>query len=77
MLKDVCEVLVLTNPTVVADRLDDDERTKFNLGRQGEATAVNESGLYNVILRSDKPQAKQFRKWITAEVLPSIRKHGA
>lgn len=39
-------------------------------------TAVNESGLYNVILRSDKPEAKPFRKWVTSEVLPSIRKNG-
>lgn len=40
-------------------------------------TVVNESGLYNVILRSDKPEAKPFRKWVTSKVLPSIRKHGA
>lgn len=78
VLKDVCEVLGLSNTTVVADRLDDDEVTKFNLGGlSGETNIVNESGLYNVILRSDKPQAKQFKKWITSEVLPTIRKHGA
>ena len=76
VLKDVCDILGLTNPSVVADRLDDDERSKFDLGRQGEATVVNESGLYNVILRSDKPEAKPFRKWVTAEVLPTIRKTG-
>ena len=77
VLKDVCDALELSNPSVVADRLDEDERAKFNLGRQGDTTIVNESGLYHVILRSDKPQAGPFRKWVTSEVLPSIRKHGA
>ena len=76
VLKDVCGALGLRNPTVVADRLDDDERAKFDLGRQGETNIVNESGLYNVILRSDKPEAKQFKRWVTHEVLPQIRKHG-
>lgn len=77
VLADICKALELTNPTVVANRLDEDERTKFKLGRQGETTIINESGLYNVILRSDKPQAKAFRKWVASEVLPSIKKHGA
>ena len=77
VLTDVCRELDLANPTMVAKKLDNDERTKFDLGRQGETTIVNESGLYTVILRSDKPQAKPFRKWVTSEVLPSIRKHGA
>ena len=77
VLKDVCDVLELSNPTVVANRLEEDERAKFNLGRQGEATVITESGLYAVILRSDKPNAKEFRKWVTSEVLPAIRKHGA
>lgn len=77
VLKDVCDVLELSNPTVVANRLEDDERAKFNLGRQGEATVITESGLYAVILRSDKPNAREFRKWITSEVLPAIRKNGA
>ncbi len=76
VLADVCKVLEMSNPTVVAGRLDTDERAKFDLGRQGEATIINESGLYTVILRSDKPQAKPFRKWVTSEVLPAIRKHG-
>ena len=74
VLKDVCDVLELSNPTVVANRLEDDERAKFNLG---EATVITESGLYAVILRSDKPNAKEFRKWVTSEVLPAIRKTGA
>lgn len=77
VLKDVCEALELSNPTSVAQRLDEDERAKFNLGRQGEAIIINESGLYAVILRSDKPQAKPFRKWLTNEVVPSIRKTGS
>lgn len=76
VLKDVCEAIGLTNPTVVAERLDNDERAKFDLGRQGETNIINESGLYNVILRSEKEEAKQFKRWITHEVLPSIRKHG-
>lgn len=78
VLKDVCDVLELSNPTVVANRLEDDEVTKFNLGGlSGETNIITESGLYAVILRSDKPNAKEFRKWITAEVLPAIRKTGA
>lgn len=77
VLTDICRELDLANPTMVAKKLDNDERTKFDLGRQGETTVVNESGLYTVILRSDKPQAKPFRKWVTSEVLPSIRKHGS
>ena len=74
--KDVCDVLGLTNPTVALDSLDEDERSKFSLGRQGEANIINESGLYTLILRSNKPNTKQFRKWVTGTVLPSIRKHG-
>lgn len=76
-LTDVCKVLELSNPRSVAERLDKDERRKFNLPRQGETWFINESGLYTVILRSDKPEAKPFRKWVTSEVLPSIRKTGA
>lgn len=76
VLKDVCGVLGLSNPSMIADRLDEDERAKFDLGRQGDTNIVNESGLYNVIIRSDKPEAKKFKRWVTHEVLPSIRKHG-
>lgn len=71
------QALDIKNATDVAKRLDDDERTRLNLGRQGETNFVTESGLYAVILRSDKPNAKKFRKWITGEVLPSIRKTGS
>jgi len=77
VLKDVCDVLGLSNPTIVASRLDEDEVAKFDLGGlSGESNIINESGLYNVILRSDKPKAKDFKRWVTHEVLPSIRKHG-
>ena len=76
-LIDVCRALGMSNPTMVAQRLDEDERTKLDLGRAGETNFITESGLYAVILRSDKPNAKKFRKWVTSEVLPSIRKHGA
>lgn len=80
VLKDVCEVLELSTPARVSERLDGDEVSQTHIidsiGRQQETTIINESGLYNVILRSDKPQAKPFRKWVTSEVLPAIRKHG-
>ena len=81
VLKDVCEVLGIADHKVAARRLEGDEVCQTplidSIGRKQETTIINESGLYNVILRSDKPQAKPFRKWVTAEVLPSIRKHGA
>lgn len=67
VVKDVCDVLGHTNPSVAIQMLDDDERTKKSLGRQGEAWFVNESGLYNLIFRSNKPEAKAFRKWVTSE----------
>ena len=80
VLSDVCKVLELSSPHKVAERLDGDEKGRNQiptLGGVQEMAVVNESGLYTVILRSDKPQAKPFRKWVTSEVLPSIRKHGA
>lgn len=76
-LTDICKALEMSNPTMVAQRLDEDERTKLDLGRQGETNFITESGLYAVILRSDKPNARKFRKWVTSEVLPSIRKTGS
>ena len=75
-LIDVCRALEMSNSRIVADRLDEDERRKLNLPRQGETWFVTESGLYAVIVRSDKPNAKKFRKWVTSEVLPTIRKTG-
>lgn len=82
VLKDVCEVLEMDTSKIkqVADRLDGDEKGRYSVPTPGgvqESWVINESGLYNVILRSDKPEAKPFRRWVTGEVLPSIRKHGA
>lgn len=80
VLKDVCGALGLSNHKVTAQRLDRDEVSQTyltdSIGRKQETTVINESGLYSVILRSDKPEAKPFRKWVTSEVLPSIRKNG-
>ena len=80
VLKDVCAVLGISNHKMTAQRLDADEVSLTDItdsmGRQQETTVINESGLYNVILRSDKPEAKPFRKWVTSEVLPSYRKSG-
>ncbi len=79
VLKDVCSILGIGNSRMAADRLDPDEKGVSQidtLGGKQEMTIINESGLYNVILRSDKPEAKPFRKWVTSEVLPAIRKHG-
>lgn len=82
VLKDVCSTLNISNQRDVQERLDPDEVGRFDLPHPQnpektiEMVCVNESGLYNVILRSDKPEAKPFRKWVTAEVLPSIRKNG-
>jgi prophage antirepressor-like protein len=73
--------LGLNSPHKVAERLDEDERNQIpvidNIGRSQQTTVISESGIYAVILRSDKPKAKAFRRWITSEVLPSIRRHGA
>ena len=74
---DVCDILGLSNPSIAVSRLDNDERAKFNLGRQGDATIVNEPGLYALILGSRKPEAKAFKRWITHDIIPSIRKYGA
>lgn len=80
-LADVCKALNLGNPSQVKARLTDgvitNEGIADNLGRKQIVNFINEDGLYDVILDSRKPEAKRFRKWITSEVLPSIRKHGA
>ena len=78
-LADLCLVLDLT-PSKVAQRLGEDVLSKYPLLTAGgiqQANFVNEDGLYDVILDSRKPEAKKFRKWITSEVLPSIRKNGS
>lgn len=79
VLRDVCNVLGIVKTDKVKTRLDEDERgTALVSTPSGEQimTIVNEPGLYNVILRSDKPEAKDFKRWVTHEVLPSIRKTG-
>ena len=78
-LSDVCKILDLQGSAVLR-RLSDDVISNHpiidNLGRRQIANFVNEDGLYDVILDSRKPEAKAFRKWITGEVLPAIRKTG-
>lgn len=75
---DVCRALEHSNVTVALDRLDDDEKAKFSLGlRGGDTGCVNEPGLYSLVLGSRKPEAKNFKRWITHEVIPSIRKTGS
>lgn len=77
VLIDICKILELSNPSSVIKRLDEDEVAKFDLGSlSGITNIINESGLYKVIFRSDKPQANQFTKWVTHDVLPSLRKTG-
>ena len=82
VLKDVCEILHMdtTQLKKVADRLDEDEKGRTPITTPGgmqETWIVNESGLYHVILRSDKPEATPFRRWVTNDVLPAIRKTGS
>ena len=80
VLRDVCEVLGLGSPHKVAERLDEDEKGRNlipTLGGDQEMVTITEAGLYNVILRSDKPEAKAFKRWVTHEVLPAIRKTGS
>ena len=75
---DVCAVLGLKNTKQAVDRLDQEDKAMLNIGLSGgETNVVNESGLYSLILGSRKPEAKRFKRWVTGEVLPSIRKTGA
>lgn len=80
ILGEVCKKLEIANPRDAASRLDDDEKDAVGIsdtmGRTQRTTIINESGLYSIILRSSKPEAKRFKKWITSEVLPTIRKTG-
>lgn len=78
--KEVCEVLGISKYRDAVSRLDEDERTSVlvdTLGGKQNKSAITESGLYSLIMVSRKPEAKAFKKWVTSEVLPSIRKHGA
>lgn len=75
---DICKALEIANTTQAVQRLDDDEKSMLNIGLSGGATnCVNEYGLYNLILASRKREAKQFKRWITHEVIPSIRSTGS
>lgn len=77
---DVCAVLAIANPTMAMNRLDDDERTLTTIEGASNGlpvNVVNESGLYSLIMTSRKPEAKRFKKWVTSEVLPAIRKTGS
>lgn len=82
ILADVCRILDLSNPSKAAASLDDDERHTLTNGegiaapQVQQMTVINESGLWSLILRSRKAEAKRFKKWLTAEVLPSIRQTG-
>lgn len=74
---DVCRALEHSNVSMALERLEDDEKAKFNLGlRGGDTGCINEPGLYALVLGSRKPEAKAFKRWITHEVIPSIRKTG-
>ncbi len=76
---DLCDALGLNDTEVSLRKLDDDEKLTRKLyvsGQIREVWTVNESGLYNLIFRSNKPEAKEFRKWVTSTVLPEIRKTG-
>lgn len=79
-LADVCSIIGITNARNVRSRLEEDDVRQMDtidsLGRNQQVTFITESGLYDVIIRSDSEKAKPFRKWVTSEVLPSIRKHG-
>lgn len=77
--KDVCDILELTNSRKATAGLDDEEKgvtISDTPGGQQSLTIINESGLYSLIMQSRKPKAKSFKKWVTSEVLPSIRKYG-
>lgn len=80
VLKDVCDCIGISDYHQAHNRLDADERGMYQIPTPGgmqNLKCVNESGLYSLILRSDKPEAKVFKKWVTSEVLPSIRRHSA
>lgn len=79
--KDVCQVLGIANHIDAVSRLDEDEKSGVGItdpiGRNQTVNIVNESGLYHLIFQSRKPEARKFRRWVTGEVLPQIRKTGS
>lgn len=76
--KDICDVLGFAHaPSAIRDNVDDEEKSTVRTTHGGpERVIINESGLYSLIFRSRKPEAQKFRKWVTSEVIPSIRKTG-
>lgn len=77
--KDVCDILDMSDTEVALRKLDDDEkltRKIYGSGQNRKMICISESGLYALIMRSNKPEAKSFRKWVTSEVLPTLRKQG-
>ena len=74
--KDVCDILEIQNVTQAVQNLDEDERSMHYIGRQGEANIISEAGLYKLIFNSRKPEAKEFTRWVTHEVLPAIHRTG-
>ena len=77
VVADIAKVLGASNSRSLAQMVDEEDKGKQSLHSGSDATIVNESGLYTILLRSNNPQAKPFRRWVTSEVLPTIRKHGA
>lgn len=80
VLADLCRILDLGNPTMVAERVEEDALSTAevidSMGRNQTARIVSESGMYEVVLQSRKPEARTFKRWLTSEVIPAIRKHG-
>nr|DAQ83847.1 MAG TPA: repressor domain protein [Caudoviricetes sp.] len=77
---DICKVLGHTNSRVAVAALDEDEKgvsKVYTLGGEQQMTVVNEAGMYQLVIRSNLPAAKAFKRWITHEVIPTIRRHGA
>ena len=75
---DVCRALEHSNVSMAMERLDEDERAKFNLGHtMNDTNCVNEPGFYTLVMGSRKPEAKAFKRWVTHEVLPALRKTGS
>lgn len=77
VVADIAKVLGASNSRSLAQMVDEEDKGKQSLHSGSDATIVNESGLYTILLRSNNPQAKPLRRWVTSEVLPTIRKHGA
>lgn len=79
LVSDVCKALDILNPSQATAKLEDDEKAMWNMNTAGgrqQVLIVNESGLYGLVLRSRKPSAYAFRRWVTQVVLPSLRKDG-